>query len=354
MDTSKGQAHIATAITALTSVLGVHELVDENEILNLIRSGKMKEAIRLIALSLGLPIEVHISYVSKNYSRNAAPAFNSSQLVQTDGNNHGTAGILAQVLIPQSLPLYGTPQMANFPVQVKVSEHCAESPYTLMLVIAHELSHIVLHSMWHKERASEIYTDLTAMTLGFSSIMKKGRKIELVTSTNTITTRYGYLSDDEFDCAFRMLESALTKHHSAKQKLHVKIGLSRQQLSEGRKLRARFVEYLSYLDRHLNRKINHEDLLKISSYHQPGYLDEFDMIFVRTDQTGESFSKYLATLRTYTENTLHAVAQFDSRLEKDLRDFATRHSLLREDVCVLKQYVGLTKRLNLKRFTTIP
>ena len=82
-----------------------------------------------------------------------------------------------RILIPFNLPLYGSPKLANFPINIQLSEACTESPERFIAALAHELSHVVLYSTRFDEKENEIYTDLTAMILGFADFMKKGRKI---------------------------------------------------------------------------------------------------------------------------------------------------------------------------------
>src|SRR5437016_4185939 len=142
---NKGHEDIRKAITELVSTFGVKEPVDDKEILSFIHIGNVKQAIKLIAINLGLPIEVQLSYAPKAYSPDSGAVFNSSQVVPTDERGRGIGGITAQVLIPDGLPLYGTSAMSNLPVQVRVSENCADKPATFVTVMAHELSHIVLH-----------------------------------------------------------------------------------------------------------------------------------------------------------------------------------------------------------------
>jgi len=197
--------YIEKALDELIPKLGTKEFIDHQKLILLIESKKIKECIKEIALYLGLPIEVNLSYVPKGYRPGSNDGFQSTHLVKTDQHNHGIGGITAQVSIPSNLPLYGTSRMINFPISVRLSEDCAENPATLISVMAHELSHIVLHSMWHKEKDNEYYTDLTAMLLGFALIMRTGRKVVksktdhqylLVTVrsvTTTSTTTYGYL-----------------------------------------------------------------------------------------------------------------------------------------------------------------
>jgi hypothetical protein len=256
--------YIDNAINHLFNTIGVKECVDNQKIISLIHSKKIKEAIKEIARCLGLPIEVNLSYVPKGYRPNANDGFQSTHLVKTDWRGRGTEGITAQVSIPSSLPFYGTPGMTNFPISVRLSENCADNPSTLIAVMAHELSHIVLYSLWHKEKENEFYTDLTAMMLGFADVMKVGRKVVKTnsftdhgflssqTTTTTQTTTYGYLSDDNFSFAHNRIKNILSTHQKGKAKLLKKIKELNKTLQKQKTELGYFKRYLNYLDKNLN------------------------------------------------------------------------------------------------------
>jgi hypothetical protein len=205
--------YIDNAITALMGTIGVKETADSQAIASLVRSRKVKEAVTEIAKHLGLPIEVNLSYVSNEYRADAKDGFHTHHLVKTDSQGRGTNSITAQVLIPSYLPFYGSTGMVNLPITVRVRENCAEHSMTFVGLMAHELSHIVLHSMRHSEKQNEFYTDLTAMMLGFRESMALGRKVvthsykERTTTINTTT--YGYLSDSNFEFAAQKIQSTL-------------------------------------------------------------------------------------------------------------------------------------------------
>ena len=129
--------------------------------------------------------------------------------------------------------------------------------------MAHELSHIVLRSLWHKERNNEVYADLTAMILGFSRVMKKGRKIKETqpvgtrnhviyseTVTKTLMTTYGYLSDDQFKLASDKIDGILKKYRTScrdsKEKLMRRLtDYEKQILIYGRQL-FKFGKFIDY------------------------------------------------------------------------------------------------------------
>ncbi|MEI6281086.1 MAG: hypothetical protein WCP17_03785 [bacterium] len=354
--------YIEKALNELLPTLGTKEFVDHEKLITLIGSKKVKEAIKGIALYLGLPIEVNISYVPKGYRPSSTDGFSSTHLVKTDRHNRGVGGITAQVSIPSNLPFYGTPSMVNFPINVRLSENCAENPATLISVMSHELSHIVLYSMWHKEKENEFYTDLTAMLLGFAKIMKTGRKViktntftdsgifSSTTTTHTETTTYGYLSDDNFNFAFNKIEGVLNKQKSAKKKLVKKLRQFKKQLGKTKKLSFYFEKYLEYLDKNLHQKISPEDGQKISAYHQPGHTDNFHSVIRKNEMSLENFLKFVENLKTYTAGNIETMQKYETQLKSANEELARQDFLLKKDVDVLKKYVGFFHKLKL-RFT---
>src|SRR5439155_7935618 len=96
-------------------------------------------------------------------------------------------------------------------------------PETAITILAHELSHVLLHSLRHPERESEVFTDLVPLVLGFGEIVERGRTVESVThesgGTRTTTTTYGYLSDRDFSFAVGRVRSLLSER--AKRKLQL-------------------------------------------------------------------------------------------------------------------------------------
>lgn len=352
--------YIEKALNELIATLGTKEFVDHQKLISLAHSKKVKECIKAIALYLGLPIEVIISYVPKGYRPSTNDGFQSTHVVKTDWRGRGSGGITAQVSIPSNLPFYGTPSMVNFPINVRLSENCAESPATLISVMAHEFSHILLYSLWHKEKENEFYTDLTAMILGFADIMKTGRKVvktntftdhgifSSTTTTHTETTTYGYLSDGNFNFAFDKIEGILSKQESTKKKLLKKLKQFKKQLDKTKKLSFYFEKYLEYLDKNLNQKISQEDGHKISTFHQPGHTNNFQSVVRKNETSLENFLKFVENLKNYTGGNIETMQQYETQLELANEELAKQHFLLQKDVDILKKYVGFFYKLKLK------
>jgi uncharacterized protein (DUF697 family) len=351
--------YIEEAVKTLADSIGIKDNVDDQKIISFIRQKKVKEGIKEIAKCLGLPIEINLSYVPKGYHPDNTNTFHSTHLVKTDWRGRGSEGITAQVSIPGYLPMYGTSGLNNFPISVRVSENCADNPATLIAVMAHELSHIVLHSLWHKEKDNEIYTDITAMMLGFSNIIKNGRKViktssstdygflSNTTTTRTETTTYGYLSDENFNFAFNKIKEILNKYKQGKNKLIGKIKELTRKLKKNRKAMIYFQKYLEYVDKNLNRKMSQEDGHKISNFHQAGYTDEFERAIRETESELKQFNNFVHNLNHYNENIFGTIKQYEEKIRTTATDLNSKHSKMKADVNILKKHVSFGYKLKI-------
>ena len=97
--------YIENAVVDLVELLGVKKDndIDYFSLVSLVRDNKIKDCIQNIALLLGLPIEIDVSFVNEYTARygNAENKFETSELVKTDNLGRGSEGIVAQVLIPR-------------------------------------------------------------------------------------------------------------------------------------------------------------------------------------------------------------------------------------------------------------
>jgi len=349
--------YINNAIDELATQLGVKEPIAKHTILEPLRAGNIKGCTERIAQYLGLPIEVNLS---------EAP-FESTDLTRTDYADRGVAGITAQVSIPSYLPSYGTPGMRKFPIFVRVSGSCLKHPVTFAAIMAHELSHIVLHSLQHRERDNEFYADLTAMILGFSHVMKDGRKVRETqtveqlnlivysrTVTQTTTTTYGYLSDSQFELAFdkigKIIRYYQTSCREPKQELvrrlpnyDKKILVYKQQLSK-------FNRFMGDIDKKRVTRVAQEDAAKLVAFHQPGYVDRFTDVLTRNEEKRKQIYDRLpvgwskGTAFHYTRQTAESLQALCNDVDSLISNLELDCMSLNNDIRVLKKYVGLLAR----------
>jgi len=211
---------ISAAIDKLIAYLGVKEEIPSSDFLKLLRDKNAQGCVQEIAIRLGLPIRINLSYVGKDFRADNTNVFHTSAIAQTDWRGRGIESITAQVSIPPNLPMFGSSGLQGYPIQVRISESCHEHPETFVAIMAHELSHVLLASLWLPEKDSELHTDLVPIILGFREIVRRGRKIVQSTisgdTTTTQTTTYGYLTDSQHDFVCRYVIDILKTYQSKK------------------------------------------------------------------------------------------------------------------------------------------
>lgn len=118
----------------------------------------------------------------------------------------------AWVQMPEAMPYYGTPEFKKLSIKLFVRKSFLEqSTYgQAAIVIAHELSHVVLDSIQHPLRREEKAVDLTAMLLGFSRLYDLNAHTEVITEVTRKATRtehrqLGYLTKGELSAASKIL-----------------------------------------------------------------------------------------------------------------------------------------------------
>jgi hypothetical protein len=344
--------YIENAIAALEKTLGVKDHVSARALISLVESHNVGECIREIAKYLGLPIRIDLSYVPRGYRADRTDGFSSTDLVKTAWGSRGGQGITAQVSIPECLPLYGTPGLNNYPIGVRISEDCTDSPATFIAVMAHELSHVVLHSFWHREKDNEVYTDLTAMMLGFSAVMKDGRKVVKTTErpgrTETGTTTYGYLSDGQFAYAYDRIEAILRKYWKQRRDLLEKTAILQGMVDDGKRTMDHFEKYLVYVDRKLDERMPQEDAYRICVCHQEGYANEFERSVREAENKLQRLHAFIQHLDHYNDDVLGTIRRHEDEIQAVARELASTHNGLLADVGILKRHVSLLYRLKVE------
>lgn len=332
--------YIYLAIDDLISYLGVKENIASEVITNPLRSGNIKECIQNIANYLGLPISVNLLINN---------TFTSKQLSKTNRAGRGIEGIIAQVHVPSYVPAFGTPGLQNFPITVQVSENCAERPETFAVIIAHELSHILLHSLLHKEKDNEIYVDLVVILLGFSRFMKTGRKVVSVENspftTKTMTTTYGYLSDDLFNFAYHRVNSILNDNINSKRQLVKKFGHYRKQVSSYKRKVTGFNRYMEYIDTQKKEEFKKEDIPQIIEFHQPSYADRLNAVMRTHEERLRRIMVFCGNLIHYTPGNMSLLSKFEEEIDSSMTHLNSDASLLTSNIYTLRKYINFFRRI---------
>ena len=352
MENRVSNSEINTWINDIVTTLGIKEPAPCEKYAILLNRGATKDCIQSIAAYLGLPVKIELTFVARHSRASTTSGFVSKDLVQTDSHGRGSNAITAQVSIPSWLPLYGSRDLRDYPIRVKISEDCQDHVDSFIAVMAHELSHIVLASLSHREKDNEWYTDLTAMVLGFADVTKHGRRVsETTTSGNqqiTHTTTYGYLSDGQFAFAYDKIVRLLEDRVNRKKDLLLQIkGLNRD-LARSNKMLRNFKEFGACLDKNTAQRINAKDGLRIVQFHQPGYANEYEKVLNSTEKAVAGSEQPISEITHHTKTTGVFMQKKAEELKQVKSTLSSLSKTLAEDVKVLKRNVPLLYRL--KRF----
>jgi hypothetical protein len=334
---------IAQAIDELAGALGVKEEPALVEYQAMLRSENVEACVAAIAQQLGLPIIVHLSHVGDGTEE----AFVSRGLGKTDERGRGIEGITAQVTIPARLPLYGSSALTGLPIKVKVGKGLAAFPETFVALMAHELTHILLYSLRHPKKDDEWFTDLTAMVLGFSSIMDLGRRVIEKTHDGTLTTTYGYFTDREFAFALSTINETRARCRNIKANLFGQIAECKQRLKETDCLLSRFRLYMEYLDTHTNKKIKARAAQRVVACHSPFYLDKITHTLGQCKDLVERTENLFKPTTHYTKDCLHSLEVLTRELQGKTDDLIEDMRPISSDVNLIRRHVGLVARFRL-------
>jgi hypothetical protein len=339
---------ISIAVDELIGCLGVKEETPSLSLLALLEKKDTQACVQEIATRLDLPILISLSYVPKKF-RPADTAFQSSSLSRTDWTGHGVEGITAQVSIPSSLPLFGSSSLEGYPINVRVSENCFERPETFVAIMAHELSHVLLRSLCHPQKDSELHTDLVPILLGFRDCVRRGRKnIQSTTAdgrTTTHTTTYGYLTDQQFEFACSKVTGILQRHKSDKNRLFALTKQVSRKVQRAKRDLASFRTCLLYLDTHLTARMGEEDARRIVNFHKSDYTRDWEHSITQTRIELEETDVFLRTLNHYTSGKIEQLKERTLSLSRKSEQLCQLVAAITSDVKTLRRHVGLIFRL---------
>lgn len=358
MENNVDNEYIEEVLNDLISYFGVYESINHNNIVYLLRNNKTEEAIIKIAECFNLPIKVNINYVSDTYNPNAEPSFNSSGVVIKNKNNNQSNGIVAQVSIPPHLPYWGTKDMINFPIEIKMSKKSLGHPFTLISIMAHELSHVVLYSMRHSKKENEFYTDLTAMIFGFSEVMNLGRKIietnsrinyyANVKETQTTTTTYGYLSDENFNYAHEKINQVIRRKKSYKNRISASLKKVSMIIKEIDENNTYFDYCLKYITQKPPSSLKTSDSNEIFSFYQLDYLENRNTDMSKLKKSVSLISEKLNHIHRYTQKNNERLEEYDKQASKLISSTKEEKNISSKKLSVVKRYTPFFYKLKYK------
>ena len=342
-------ADILKALDDLSAILGFKDEVCSEKLLGLMQKQETQQCVQEIALWLGLPVQIDLSYVSKTFKAGDTNRFHSKDLTRTDWTGRGIEGIVAQVCIPQRLPLFGTKDLEGYRISVRVSENCHEQPLTFIAIMAHELSHVLLHSLMDSNRESELHTDLVPILLGFGEIVASGRKVVNTScdgkTTTERTTTYGYLTDSQFEVARNRVKTVLVNRLCDKNRLLDQVAKTRAKLRHVKRCLTLFRKYLQHIDQHPNIPMNDAHASKIVEYHALNYTYDHERAIEELDGVLRAAEGFARTLIHYTDTALTRLNQDATRLKLKSEELDQMIGAVMSDVETSGKYVPIFRKL---------
>lgn len=340
---------VATAIDELVASLGVKEDRVHWDLLTLLGNKDTQACVQGIASQLGLPVRIHLTYVPNGPKPTENRQFQSSSLSRTDSTGRGIDAITAQVCLPDSLPIFGSPSLTEYPIAVRVSENCCEQGASFIAVMAHELSHVLLRSLCHPRQESELHTDLVPILLGFRGSVREGRKYTTYLNrdgrSRVETTTYGYLTDEQFEFAYAKTGEILHKHTEEKMRI---LGLEKSaqlKLCQAKVNLGDFLDYLGHLDKSLTRKIKRQDAHRLVQFHSWNYTGDWANSIAFAEQELKSICAFTRTLNHYTSNTIERLRGCERRLQSIMETLVQMTKSIAPDLKVAKRNASLVFRL---------
>lgn len=340
---------IINALDELITCLGVKEEIASHDLVALLRKRYTEGCVQEIATRLGLPIRINLSYVPKDFRPGNTDRFRSSALARTDWTGRSIEGITAQVSIPQHLPMFGTSGLQGYPIQVRVSENCHAHPDTFIAIMAHELSHVLLASLWSPHKDSELHTDLVPIILGFRDVVQRGRKtIESTTNgntTTTLTTTYGYLTDSQFEFACNHVTGLLHRHSHDKKRLLKLVEQFQRKIEKATRSLAAFRYYFRYLDSHPPKRMRKEHAERVVQLHGEDYTREWESRITAVRKSMEIAEAFARPLNHYTTGAVENLRTHTRVLELASDELDQVAEAIAKDGRILRKYVSFIYRL---------
>ena len=178
---------IKTYLRQLQQVLPRVPAIPVGALKSLHKARDYEGMIRLIRKTMNIEVDLRIGWVNRGEPKNA--------------------GAPAWVKLPDEMPFYGSKAFREMRIEICFRKSFLEqSAYDqIAIVVAHELSHIVLDSIGHPLRREEMAVDLTAMLLGFRQLYKSGCYKEQRFRNSTTSQTVGYLTPQEVQLADQIL-----------------------------------------------------------------------------------------------------------------------------------------------------
>jgi hypothetical protein len=363
MENEVSKDYLENAIKRLDEDLGIKKEADHKEIVDKIKTGDKKKAINLIARQLDLPIKLNILTVSQNRGdslKSKGVNFQSTSLTRVKSHKEkGAEGIAAQVEIPSNLPNYGSTRLIDFPINVKVKKSI-KHPSAFAVVIAHELSHVLLYSQDRDYKNNEFYTDLTVLMLGFRNLYREGREITKTKKERTHnkvirktrTTTYGYLNKNQFNFSIKKIDTILAEKKNKKETLIKKLNKTKKRLTSYKRLVYRFNNFFQHLKTNCNTKISQGDINKISKFYYSNFSKNLQEEIEENEEKVNGMLEFCEKVNHFDSRRMKKINSQLNKVDSLLHSLTKKINSLHNKVKPLKRNTNLFKiaKIYLKSF----
>jgi hypothetical protein len=333
---------LLTALNEVVSCVGVRDEEPLADFLQFLERSDAHGCAQEISARLGLPVHISLSSLEAGN----AEGFGSVLLAP---RGRPQQSIAARIEMPQHPPMIGTQGLQGYPVRIRVSSNCYQSPETFVAVLAHELSHLLLACLYHPKGDSELYVDLVPIALGFRDIIRRGRKVTRGIMDGTLgstqTTTYGYLTDSQFEYACDHVEAILQAHRKSYDHLAEVLAQVQRKLRVVTRRLTAFNRYLKHLDRHPVGRMKEADARHMVRYHDTGYCRDWNADIMSTRTAVQDARLSARNPNRYTHEEADLMQGHIQAIELACQRLNAVDSSIREDLKILRHYVPLLRRL---------
>jgi len=347
---------IENALDILIGYYGVREDISCNRFIKLLNKNYKADCAQEIASLLGLPINITLRFVSDSFNPNSTDKFHSTSITKFNRVTNSGSGIVAQVLLPDQLPMYGSYGLQGYPIEIRISPKCFSNSYTAVTILSHELSHVLLASVSPKYRHNELYTDCVPLILGFRDIVRSGRKIIKSTkfgrTTSTQTTSFGYLTDAQFEFAYDYVGRHLSHHNTQKQKLLKLAKAVINKCNMATKYLSTFNEIFHYLNQHPPQNMKPQHANRMVILHQNDFTRGWNQQIEHLRNLANSIQAQMQTIKHYLEHITKKMINDIAILEEAKLEINNLIKEIAKDNKIMLQYVDYLTRIRrfLKNF----
>ena len=349
MDDRITNDYIMTAINELIGAVGIKEPVSADVLKALLCSGGVQECVKAVGDQLGLSIRVKVINLSSQAADSVRESFHSTKLSRTDAQGHGIEGITAQIRMPSHVPLYGSAAFQQMQVDVLIGGDVARHPRTFLAVMAHELSHVVLHSLGHPERENEVWTDLAAMVQGFADILGAGRKQSeerwVSGVRKQVETTFGYLTDTQFDFAYARVQAILADMRRTRQNALALASTIVGRCAHGLRMVQEFQMLLTRLHEQPHKKYRRKDGAVLVRCHEPGYPESLARSLQAAEECASRAYAQCQSVSWHTRISNRLVCEHSASLQAIAADLGPQLDRIAREIRTLTRCAGLVFRL---------